>query len=91
MPGLKFLDFSPVKKKEIEEASRVGQYMKVVKPADTDLIRDTELPRELRSAYSPLPQGTSTTGHHSGAYAKCRYHYSGKHSEGNRFIRNSDL
>ncbi|XP_008554381.1 leucine-rich melanocyte differentiation-associated protein [Microplitis demolitor] len=41
--------------------------------------------------YSPLPTTTRSPSDHKGAYGKCRYRYSGKNSEGNRFIINSDL
>uniref|UniRef100_T1J5B4 U2A'/phosphoprotein 32 family A C-terminal domain-containing protein n=1 Tax=Strigamia maritima TaxID=126957 RepID=T1J5B4_STRMM len=88
---LKFLDFMPVKSREAREANRVGKYMRVIRPSSSQMVEHIELPFSLRSAYSPLPKATTSLGSHSGAYGKCRYHYSGKHSEGNRFIRNSDL
>nr|CAD7574047.1 unnamed protein product [Timema californicum] len=43
------------------------------------------------SDYTPLPLSKREMGDHIGAYGKCRYRYSGKNSEGNRFIRNNDL
>ncbi|XP_075941694.1 leucine-rich melanocyte differentiation-associated protein isoform X1 [Anarhichas minor] len=41
--------------------------------------------------YTPLPRGSRDAKNHKGAFAKCRYIYYGKHSEGNRFIRNDQL
>ncbi|XP_032409786.1 leucine-rich melanocyte differentiation-associated protein isoform X1 [Xiphophorus hellerii] len=41
--------------------------------------------------YTPLPQGSRDARNHKGVFAKCRYIYYGKHSEGNRFIRNDQL
>lgn len=41
--------------------------------------------------YTPLPTEVAEGGGHRGTFGKCRYVYYGKHSEGNRFIVNSDL
>ncbi|XP_056251946.1 leucine-rich melanocyte differentiation-associated protein isoform X1 [Seriola aureovittata] len=41
--------------------------------------------------YTPLPRGSRDARNHKGVFAKCRYVYYGKHSEGNRFIRNDQL
>ncbi|GCB68575.1 hypothetical protein scyTo_0000910 [Scyliorhinus torazame] len=41
--------------------------------------------------YTPLPQGSRDGTHHKGVFAKCRYVYHGRHSEGNRFIRDDQL
>lgn len=51
------------------------------------------------SAASDVATGDDVTGREfnrclflfSGVFAKCRYVYYGKHSEGNRFIRNDQL
>uniref|UniRef100_A0A665X2Y9 Leucine rich melanocyte differentiation associated n=1 Tax=Echeneis naucrates TaxID=173247 RepID=A0A665X2Y9_ECHNA len=41
--------------------------------------------------YTPLPQGSRNARNNKAVFAKCRYVYHGKHSEGNRFIRNDQL
>ncbi|XP_034538426.1 leucine-rich melanocyte differentiation-associated protein isoform X1 [Notolabrus celidotus] len=41
--------------------------------------------------YTPLPRGSRDARNHKGVFSKCRYVYYGKHSEGNRFIRNDQL
>lgn len=46
---------------------------------------------EKDSIYSPLPPVLTNAGDHHGTYGRMRYVYIGKHSEGNRFIRNNDL
>ena len=46
---------------------------------------------EKDSIYSPLPPVLTNAGDHHGTYGRKRYVYIGKHSEGNRFIRNNDL
>ncbi|KAI5606773.1 leucine-rich repeat-containing protein C10orf11-like [Silurus asotus] len=40
--------------------------------------------------YTPLPRSKDSK-NPKGVFAKCRYIYYGKHSEGNRFIRNDQL
>ncbi|CAD6233841.1 GSCOCG00007336001-RA-CDS [Cotesia congregata] len=52
---------------------------------------DAGASQERKDNYSPLPSTTRGPDDHKGAYGKCRYRYSGKNSEGNRFIINSDL
>nr|XP_023658602.1 leucine-rich melanocyte differentiation-associated protein isoform X2 [Paramormyrops kingsleyae] len=41
--------------------------------------------------YTPLPTGSQDNKGHKGVFAKCRYAYYGKQSEGNRFISNDQL
>uniref|UniRef100_A0A8C4J541 Uncharacterized protein n=1 Tax=Dromaius novaehollandiae TaxID=8790 RepID=A0A8C4J541_DRONO len=41
--------------------------------------------------YTPLPLGSRDLTNHRGVLGKCRYIYYGKHSEGNRFIRDDQL
>ncbi|XP_074502129.1 leucine-rich melanocyte differentiation-associated protein isoform X5 [Sebastes fasciatus] len=90
LPQLKFLDTRTVTKKEVTESQARGAFMKVVKPK-------SEAPRnEIGSEshplpYTPLPRGSKDAKNHKGVFAKCRYVYYGKHSEGNRFIRNDQL
>jgi len=89
IPNLEFLDSTRVKNGERAEAKRRGQFMKIVRPSRTDAAdgEETSTPPN----YTPLPRTVRSPNDHKGAYAKCRYKYSGKHSEGNRFIANSDL
>uniref|UniRef100_A0A3Q3WFL1 Leucine-rich melanocyte differentiation-associated protein n=1 Tax=Mola mola TaxID=94237 RepID=A0A3Q3WFL1_MOLML len=87
LPQLKFLDTRKVTKKEVNEATARGAFMKVVKPkseANEAGFESHPLP------YTPLPRGSRDAQHHK-VLAKCRYVYYGKHSEGNRFIRNDQL
>lgn len=98
LPALKFLDSRPVSATERQEALRVGQFMKVVTVTSDDM--DAELRRQaavssaavsLERQFSPLPQDTRAPDSHRGTIGKCKYVYFGRHSEGNRFIRNNDL
>lgn len=95
LPQLKFLDSSAVLVSELREAKQRGQFMQVVRPAeDPDQEETTE---NNQSQYSPLPQGKSpvdqeeTEAQRLGFFGKTKYVYYGRHSEGNRFIRNKDL
>ncbi|KAM4704452.1 LOW QUALITY PROTEIN: leucine-rich melanocyte differentiation-associated protein [Rhinophrynus dorsalis] len=90
LPNLKFLDASKVSRKEREVAVARGAFMKVVKPKEIKLSsgadsRSSDLP------YSPLPSASRDPANHRGVAGKCRYVYYGKHSEGNRFIRDDQL
>ncbi|XP_038223125.1 leucine-rich melanocyte differentiation-associated protein-like isoform X1 [Zerene cesonia] len=83
---LRFLDSRRVSERERSEALARGEFMRVRRP-----------PRDV-TAYTPgdviarpLPLDLASLGKHKGAYGKCLYKYTGKHSEGNRFILNSDL
>ncbi|GFR78741.1 leucine-rich repeat-containing protein C10orf11-like protein [Elysia marginata] len=93
LPKLKFLDSSPVLAAEVAEAKRVGPFMVVVRPKDSD--QEDSLSHELPGSpkYSPLPADmTQEEGKdHQGTFGKSKYMYYGRHSEGNRFIRNKDL
>ncbi|KAM3834789.1 LOW QUALITY PROTEIN: leucine-rich melanocyte differentiation-associated protein [Vipera latastei] len=87
---LKFLDSRRVSSKERQEAVLRGAFMKVVKPADPqDSVEDVSASAQM--PYTPLPSGTRNLTHHRGVLGKCRYVYYGKHSEGNRFIRDDQL
>ncbi|KAM4032095.1 leucine-rich melanocyte differentiation-associated protein isoform 2-T2 [Anomaloglossus baeobatrachus] len=90
LPNLKFLDTRKVTNKEREVASSRGAFMKVVKPKETKVSSGTDscspdLP------YTPLPSASRDPTNHRGVAGKCRYIYYGKHSEGNRFIRDDQL
>jgi len=96
LPGLKFLDSRGVSDKERTEAARVGKFMKVVTVTAEDM--EAEFARQADSGaknsasqFSPLPQESRNAENHRGTIGTCKYVYFGRHSEGNRFIRNSDL
>ncbi|XP_060895868.1 leucine-rich melanocyte differentiation-associated protein isoform X3 [Labrus mixtus] len=90
MPQLKFLDTRKVTRKEVMEAQARGAFMKVVKPkSEVPPIEAGSEGQEM--PYTPLPRGSRDARNHKGVFAKCRYVYYGKHSEGNRFIRNDQL
>uniref|UniRef100_A0A671TEM6 Leucine rich melanocyte differentiation associated n=1 Tax=Sinocyclocheilus anshuiensis TaxID=1608454 RepID=A0A671TEM6_9TELE len=91
LTNLKFLDTRKVTQSERSEAEARGAFMKVVKPKN-----DQDAASDLRSestatSYTPLPRGSKDVRNHKGVFTKCRYVYYGKHSEGNRFIRNDQL
>lgn len=92
LPKLNFLDSRPVSSHEKAEAMRRGKFMKVARPNNKE---ESNLPSQSMGArrenYTPLPLPGRAAEDHKGAYGKCKYRYSGKHSEGNRFIRNNDL
>ncbi|KAI5646501.1 leucine-rich repeat domain-containing protein [Phthorimaea operculella] len=86
LPNLRFLDSRRVSSKERAEAATRGAFARVRRPQLCDVIAPAA-PVPLR----PLPVDLAALGKHKGAYGKCNYKYTGKHSEGNRFIVNSDL
>ncbi|ESO85812.1 hypothetical protein LOTGIDRAFT_130337, partial [Lottia gigantea] len=85
LPKLQFLDSSPIKQSERLEALRVGPYMKTIKVHEI-VSSDSSSGSDN---FSPLP--ATSRDDHIGTYGKSRYIYYGRHSEGNRFIRNNDL
>ncbi|XP_064390531.1 leucine-rich melanocyte differentiation-associated protein-like [Halichondria panicea] len=91
LPQLTFLDSRPVSSEERKEAKRVGQFMRVVKPPSDVLEARDKRRRAEESQYTPLPQSADMAGQHKGVFGQCKYVYYGKHSEGNRFIRNNQL
>ncbi|XP_029927186.1 leucine-rich melanocyte differentiation-associated protein [Myripristis murdjan] len=90
LPHLKFLDTRKVTKTEVMEATARGAFMKVVKPKSENLSIEPRS-ESYPLPYTPLPRGSRDARSHKGVFAKCRYVYYGKHSEGNRFIRNDQL
>ncbi|XP_066856958.1 leucine-rich melanocyte differentiation-associated protein isoform X2 [Anser cygnoides] len=90
LTNLKFLDTRKVTRREREEALVRGAFMKVVKPKDAKASSEAvSLSPEMN--YTPLPSGSRDLTNHRGILGKCRYIYYGKHSEGNRFIRDDQL
>ncbi|XP_072165707.1 leucine-rich melanocyte differentiation-associated protein-like [Diadema setosum] len=90
LPTLKFLDHRPVSAKEKAEAKRVGSFMKVARPEEVEDAEDALA--HSSDVYTPLPSSAPRFGGDpQGTYGRCKYVYYGRHSEGNRFIRNNDL
>ncbi|KAL2726718.1 leucine-rich melanocyte differentiation-associated protein-like [Vespula squamosa] len=96
---LRFLDSRVITLKERDDGKNRGRYLRTVKvfsnKTNNNLI-SVPLPDEFDDAYfnikyTPLPVTNRTPQDHRGAFGKCKYRYSGKHSEGNRFIFNKDL
>ncbi|XP_060092696.1 leucine-rich melanocyte differentiation-associated protein [Heteronotia binoei] len=90
LSNLKFLDSRKVSQSEREEAAMRGAFMKVVKPLDSKPSSDA-VAISPKGHYTPLPTGSRDLTNHRGVLGKCRYVYYGKHSEGNRFIRDDQL
>ncbi|KAL0832667.1 hypothetical protein ABMA28_000857 [Loxostege sticticalis] len=88
LKNLRFLDSRRVSSHERIEADTRGEFMRVRRPP-AEAIEPQPAPRG--QPLRPLPVDFSALGKHKGAYGKCHYKYTGKHSEGNRFILNSDL
>jgi len=98
IPGLKFLDFTPVTAEEKNIALKHGRFLSTVKVEESDVedqLMDGIRQRRKSSVkddFSPLPAAYRQGGDNSKeAYGKCKYVYYGKQSEGNRFIGNSTL
>ncbi|XP_063619483.1 leucine-rich melanocyte differentiation-associated protein-like isoform X1 [Cydia splendana] len=87
LTNLRFLDSRRVSSSERAQADTRGSFTRVRRPLPEP--EDTR-PRAA-GRVRPLPVDFSALGKHRGAYGKCNYKYTGKHSEGNRFIVNSDL
>ncbi|KAM8924423.1 leucine-rich melanocyte differentiation-associated protein [Pelodytes ibericus] len=90
LPNLKFLDASKVTRKEREVAISRGAFMKVVKPKENKVTSSPDA-NSTDLTYTPLPPVSRDPANHKGVAGKCRYVYYGKHSEGNRFIRDDQL
>ncbi|XP_022247460.1 leucine-rich melanocyte differentiation-associated protein-like [Limulus polyphemus] len=88
---LNFLDSTPVTARERAEAKRIGAFMRVVRPIESKPFVDEATKDVTDGDLSPLPQFPSVEGSHRGAYGVLRHRYTGKNSEGNRFIRNHEL
>lgn len=93
IPGLKFLDSTPVRQSERIESQRVGSFMNVVKPSVEVGVeaKDNSHEEEDVNLYAPLPPVTKREGTHKGSFGRLRQRYTGAQSEGNRFIRDHEL
>ncbi|XP_045447052.1 leucine-rich melanocyte differentiation-associated protein-like [Melitaea cinxia] len=87
LQNLRFLDSKRVSVAERREAATRGEFMRVRRPPSDSGAAVAPPANTMR----PLPIDLNSLGKHKGAYGKCLYKYTGKHSEGNRFILNSDL
>lgn len=88
LPALACLDSRAVSAAERRRAEARGRLMRVARPSPRHQ-EASPLPADCDG--SPLPPSGRAPGDHHGAYGRCRFRYSGKQSEGNRFIGNSDL
>ncbi|XP_066600783.1 leucine-rich melanocyte differentiation-associated protein-like [Prorops nasuta] len=93
---LKFLDSRRVSVQEKNDALSRGRFLRTVKLKSKMIMDDLVLPHQFDDVYfhvnyTPLPRALRSPQDHKGAYGKCKYRYSGKNSEGNRFISNNDL
>ncbi|XP_028405159.1 leucine-rich melanocyte differentiation-associated protein-like [Dendronephthya gigantea] len=92
LPKLKFLDSKQVSSKERQEGQKRGAFLKVIAPGEEAMPEEQKTGKQMKgSNYTPLPQQLTDEGDHHGTFGRSRYVYIGKHSEGNRFIRNNDL
>ncbi|XP_042192536.1 leucine-rich melanocyte differentiation-associated protein [Callorhinchus milii] len=91
LTNLKFLDARKVTRKERVEAVTRGAFMKIVKPKDDTASSGFGSSTPASQQYTPLPQANRDPSNHRGILAKCHYIYRGRHSEGNRFIRDDQL
>lgn len=60
--------------------------MQIFQPEEQNMGNETNV-----GNYTPLPQQLTDEGDHHGTFGRSRYVYIGRHSEGNRFIKNNDL
>ncbi|EGD76907.1 leucine-rich repeat-containing protein [Salpingoeca rosetta] len=90
LPNLKFLDSSPVTEKEVQAAKQAGDFALRLDEDELERQHQASL-SEHDPTFSPLPHKERTAEDHKGSISKCRYVYYGRHSEGNRFIRDRDL
>ncbi|XP_011307515.1 leucine-rich repeat-containing protein C10orf11-like [Fopius arisanus] len=95
LPGsLRFLDSRPVTSIEKRDALTRGKFLRTIKfstQTTTNTPGDLEFDDLVDLNCSPLPKANRSPLDHKAAFGKCRYRYSGKNSEGNRYIMNNDL
>lgn len=102
LPGLKFLDSSPITPAERAEAKRVGHLMRVARPTSAEslpsvtpteatpgqLLEPDAQPEEASKEDEEDPLAPRRG---KASFGVSRYIYQGKQSEGNRFITNDEL
>lgn len=95
--SLRFLDSRPVTRQERIDADIRGKFSRTIKlvPELTSKFVSNSMDEIddifFNIHYTPLPTSIRDPHDHKGAFGKCKYRYSGKNSEGNRFISNNDL
>eukprot|EP01065_Artemidia_motanka_P005378 TRINITY_DN1259_c3_g2_i2.p1 TRINITY_DN1259_c3_g2~~TRINITY_DN1259_c3_g2_i2.p1 ORF type:complete len:340 (+),score=75.84 TRINITY_DN1259_c3_g2_i2:180-1199(+) len=87
LPQLQLLDAAPVTAAERKLAAERGQYYKVVRTVD----RLGAAAAEPNKFFEKGQKAGDRSGEHSSYFGKQRRFYSGKYSEGNRFIRDNAL
>eukprot|EP00759_Apiculatamorpha_spiralis_P023126 PhF_6_TR27005/c0_g1_i3/m.39429 len=101
VPTLKFLDAAPVTEQEREDAKKQGSYSKVIKLADTtsDTTAAPQSPGASDGAAANIGNAKlnffkddpEREGRHATYFSYQKQQYSGKSSEGNRFIKDDKL
>jgi Leucine-rich repeat (LRR) protein len=92
LKNLKFLDSKEVTPVERKEADKRGKFCKVVVPDYNQIQKqamDTGSPQMEAMPQKVLEPGDSKQP--SSYFGYTKHVYTGKHSEGNRFIKNNDL
>jgi hypothetical protein len=88
LKNLKFLDSRQVTAKERQEAERRGKFCKVVVANSNQPYQ----PYQTNDEFDEPSTDDSGSKHQSASYfGYTRHVYTGRHSEGNRFIKNQDL
>ncbi|XP_025415013.1 leucine-rich melanocyte differentiation-associated protein-like isoform X1 [Sipha flava] len=97
LPELRFLDSRPVTNEELDAAMTKGEYTKIIRPKRLNEPLDwrstcgSQSNGNISNIFSPLSAIPTQEIHHQAAYGRRRFRYTGKQSEGNRFILNRDL
>jgi len=87
LPGLQLLDAAPITPAERKLAKEKGQFFRVGK----QVVVKTTTENQPSQYYKKGGQAAERAGEHTSYFGKQRRFYSGKYSEGNRFIRDNDL
>ncbi|KAH7637717.1 leucine-rich repeat-containing protein [Dermatophagoides farinae] len=103
MPQLKFLDSTQIRRTERTDAQQRGHYYRLIRLNSDSVVETNKLRSHLFTLReqndnndddgrqnNPLPF-TQDNGQPKGGFGKLKHRYTGKHSEGNRFIRNHEL
>lgn len=96
MPGLELLDSTPVTEEEADEARRVGKFLRVARPDAA--AEEQRRPRGKgkkagagSTADAVAPAKEEPLAKPAAFLARAPRRYDGTHSEGNRFITDSEL
>lgn len=91
LPRLQFLDSTDIKKNKLVHSKSFEQQIVENLMKFTNGLKEVFTEDERPPPASPLPKSQRNPGDHHGVYLKKRTEYTGKQSEGNRFIGNSQL